>query len=63
MFCTMVKGFLSQKGVAYVERDITTDEQALKELSELGYWTTPVTKIDGKVVVGFDRQKLAELLA
>jgi len=63
MFCTMVKGFLSQKGVAYVERDITTDEQALKELSELGYWTTPVTKIDGQVVVGFDRQKLAELLA
>jgi len=28
----------------------------------MGMFTTPATVIDGEVVVGFDRKKLAELL-
>jgi hypothetical protein len=31
-------------------------------LEKLGYMTTPVTVIDGDVVVGFDRNKLERLL-
>lgn len=62
MFCEKVKEFLSQKGVSYVDRDVSKDEQALEELDELGYMTTPVTTIDGVVVVGFNRKKLEELL-
>ena len=62
MFCEKVKEFLSQKGVSYVDRDVSKDEQALEELDELGYMTTPVTKIDSVVVVGFNRKKLEELL-
>ena len=42
-----MKEFLSLKGVAYVERDISSDERALAELSELGYLTTPVITING----------------
>ncbi len=45
-----------------MDRDISTDEAALAELSALGYMTTPVTKIDGEVVVGFDRVRLEALL-
>jgi glutaredoxin len=62
MFCGKLKEFLSQNGVPYTDRDVATDEQALEELSALGYMTTPVTKIDGEVVVGFDRAKLEALL-
>lgn len=62
MFCDRVKEFLSQKGVDFSERDITVDEQAIAELDELGCMTTPVTVIDGEVVVGFDRERLDELL-
>ena len=58
-----MKEFLSLKGVAYVERDISSDERALAELSELGYLTTPVIKINGSVVVGFDQKRLEALLA
>jgi glutaredoxin len=58
-----VKEFLSQRGVAFTERDISTDEAALKELEQLHLMTTPVTKIDAEVVVGFDREKLERLLA
>jgi len=56
-----VKEFLSQKEVPFVERDVSQDQGALAELAELGVMTTPVTVIDGEVVVGFDRDKL-ELL-
>lgn len=57
-----MKEVLSRKGVAYVERDISRDEQALDELAKLGYMTTPVTTIDGEVVVGFDEKRLVALL-
>jgi glutaredoxin 3 len=57
-----VKEFLSQNKVEFVDRNIATDETALKELEKLGYMTTPVTVIDGEVVVGFDRARLENLL-
>ena len=62
MFCSKVKEFLSQKGVKFIERDISQDENALTELKKLGIMTTPVTVIDSEIVVGFDQQKLEQLL-
>jgi len=62
MFCGKVKEFLSQKGVEFVERDVSQDAEALDELEALGVMTTPVTVIDGEVVVGFDRPRLERLL-
>ena len=62
MFCNRTKEFLSQKGVPFTERDVSTDDKALAELERLGYRTTPVTLIDGEVVVGFDQKQLEELL-
>ena len=62
MFCAKVKEFLSQNNVAFTDRNITADETALTELEKLGYMTTPVTVIDGEVVVGFDVPKLRSLL-
>ncbi len=38
------------------------DEQAMEELSELGYMTTPVIKVGDEVVIGFNRKRLEELL-
>jgi glutaredoxin 3 len=62
MFCDKVKEFLSQNNIQFVDRNIAVDESALAELEKLGYMTTPVTVIDGQVVVGFARNKLQELL-
>jgi glutaredoxin len=58
-----VKEFLSQNGIVYTERDISTDQAAFDELVGLGVMSTPVVTIDGQVVVGFDRQKLNSLLS
>jgi glutaredoxin 3 len=62
MFCGKVKEFLSQNKIDFTDRNIAADETALKELEKLGYMTTPVTVIDGEVVVGFDAAKLRSLL-
>lgn len=62
MFCSKVKEFLSQKGVKFIERDVSKDENAVNELKKMGIMTTPVTTIDGEMVVGFDQQKLEQLL-
>jgi glutaredoxin len=62
MFCGKVKEFLSQNKIDFTDRNIAVDETALKELEQLGYMTTPVTLIDGDVVVGFDVSKLRSVL-
>ena len=62
MFCHQTQEFLAKKGIAFVNRDITKEPQALDELRKLGYLTTPVTVIDGEVVIGFDQHKLEQLL-
>jgi glutaredoxin 3 len=62
VFCGKVKEFLSQNKINFTDRNITADETALKELEKLGFMTTPVTVIDGEVVVGYDVPKLRSLL-
>jgi hypothetical protein len=41
---------------------VREDQAALKELLAMGYQSTPVTIIDGEVVVGFDQGKIEVLL-
>ncbi len=62
MFCAKVKEFLSQNKIEFRDRNIAVDEAALGELEKLGYMTTPVTVIDGQVIVGFDLRKLRAAL-
>lgn len=58
----MAKEYLSQRNLPFVERDIMNDQTAMDELLKLGVLTTPVTVIDGEVVVGFDRARFEKLL-
>ena len=57
-----MKEFLSQNKIEFVDRNIAAEEAALNELENLGYMTTPVTVINGEVVIGFDAAKLRSLL-
>ena len=60
--CQREKEFLSQKEIAFVDKNVREDQEALKELLALGFQSTPVTMIDGEAVVGFDQAKIEELL-
>ena len=54
--------FLTSHSVAFQPRNVAEDPAAMDELMRLGVATTPVTVIDGEIVVGFDRKRLATLL-
>ncbi len=63
MFCGKAKEFLSQRGVLFSERDVTTDPSAVEELEKLNVMTTPVIVFNGEVVIGFNRARLEKLLS
>lgn len=62
MFCRRVEEFLTSHGIAFQARNVVEDPAAMDELMRLGVATTPVTVIDGEIVVGFDQKRLAALL-
>ena len=60
----MVKELLSQKGIDFIEKDVSLDRAAAGELFRLTQqMAVPVTVIDGQAVIGFDRAQLEHLLA
>ncbi len=57
------KEFLSSRGIAFEEKDIRADPEALRELVEhLQSRATPTLVVNGKVVVGFDPDEYDEAL-
>lgn len=61
--CKSAKRYLSQKGVRYTEVDISRDPSAARDVVRLsGQQGVPVITIDGRPIVGFDRQKIDRLL-
>jgi len=62
-WCKKAKAYLEEKGIAYEGVDVSSDEVAQKEMIEKsGQMGVPVLDIDGKIVVGFDKEKIDELL-
>ena len=61
-FCSLQKAWLSEQDVEFEERNIQEDSSALEELKELGIFSTPATRIDDELVIGFNQQKLVALL-
>jgi glutaredoxin-like YruB-family protein len=60
--CTAAKEYIKEKGYDYEEKNVSIDKQAKKELIDLGYMGVPVIMIDDQVVVGFNKNKLDEIL-
>ena len=54
----MTKAWLSQRGVPFIEQNISTDESARNNLFVMGYRTTPVTTIGKDVIVGYSIVRL-----
>lgn len=62
-YCQTIKTFFKEKNIAFEDIDVSQDEIALKEMvDKSGQMGVPVIDIDGKIVVGFDKNKIEELL-
>jgi len=60
----MVKEFLSQKGYKFTEFDVTKDRAALDEMVRIsGARSVPVITACNEVMIGFDRNRLEQILS
>ena len=62
-YCHMAKDYLNAKGIKFTDYNVATDLEKRKEMLEkTGQMGVPVIDVDGKIMVGFDEGKLAELV-
>lgn len=61
--CKEVKNFLDQNNIEYTEHNVQENLEKAKEMiKETGQRGVPVTKINEEIVVGYNKDKLKELL-
>lgn len=62
-FCHAAKEFFKENNVAYTEYDVASDIEKRTEMVEMtGQMGVPVIRIGDDVVIGFDEDKVKELL-
>ena len=62
-YCFTLMEFLKEKGIEFEEIDVSKDEKARDEMiKKSGRLETPIVEIDGQIVVGFDKEKISNLL-
>ena len=62
-YCDTLKAFLKEKGIEYQDIDVATDDKARDEMvNKSGQMGVPVVEIDGQIVVGFDKEKISQIL-
>jgi len=62
-WCKKVKAFLDENKVKYTVKDVGEDTKAGEEMiKKSGQQGVPVTDVGGEIVIGFDEDKLKELL-
>lgn len=63
VYCKMAKEFFKKNNVTVEEKDVAADEAARNEMiQKSGQLGVPVIDVGGKIVVGFDKPRLSELL-
>lgn len=61
--CVMLKDFLKERGIEFEDIDVSRDQEKAREMVEKsGQMGVPVVEINGKIIVGFDREALEKEL-
>lgn len=62
-YCITLKEFLKEHNIEFEDIDVSENKEALQEMLEKsGQMGVPVVEIDGKIIVGFDRERIVNLL-
>ncbi|ODS37985.1 MAG: NrdH-redoxin [Candidatus Altiarchaeales archaeon WOR_SM1_86-2] len=62
-YCRMTKEYLKEKEVEFEDFDVSSDqEKAAEMIGKSGQMGVPVIEINGKIIVGFNREKIDEAL-
>jgi glutaredoxin-like YruB-family protein len=62
-YCLRAKQFLKDNNIIYQDFDVSRDEVKAQEMiSKTGQMGVPVFDIDGEIIMGFDKAKIAQAL-
>ena len=62
-YCVTLKEFLKEHNIEFEDIDVSQDKAASDEMIEKsGQMGVPVIEIDGEIIVGFDKEKISQLL-
>ena len=62
-YCVTLKKFLDDKAIKYESVDVSQNAKDLQEMiDKSGQMGVPVVDIDGQIIIGFNRNKIVELL-
>lgn len=63
VYCKAAKEFFSENNIEYDEKDVSKNESDLQEMvKKSGGMAVPVIDVDGEILVGFNKDQVAELL-
>lgn len=62
-YCQRAKQFLKENNVDFEDFDVSTNQSAAQEIiRKSGQMGVPVLDIEGKIIVGFDKEKIKQAL-
>jgi len=62
-YCTMAKNWFKENKIKYTEYNVARDTHKADEMvRKSGQMGVPVLEINGRVIVGFDKQKIEQAL-
>jgi glutaredoxin-like YruB-family protein len=62
-FCNQAKRFFKEKNIRFTDVDISRDQSAARDmLKKTGQMGVPVILINNRPIVGFDRNKINQML-
>lgn len=62
-WCYKTKEFLKAYKVNFADKNVGTDRKAAAEMvKKSGHMGVPVIDVDGKIIIGFDEQRLKKAL-
>ncbi len=62
-FCNAAKKYFREKGVKYTDIDVSRDQAAARDMvRRSGQMGVPVIDIGGRIVVGFNRPQIDQML-
>jgi glutaredoxin 3 len=62
VYCHRAKEFFEENNISYVEHNISRDAEIRKSLMLKGYRSVPLIVINNVEVLGFDKDKISDLL-
>jgi len=63
-YCVMAKNYLKEKNIPYEDIDVSANPAKAREMiQKSGQRGVPVIDIDGNIIIGFDRNRIDQLIS